>query len=486
MDPRHGTGLLSTLIPGTYARQGAEAIAKRQKLVTSLLSERRMPQHGWDDANIESLLQDLAAMDSNNFLGTAGVGEREARVACPLVAQRHYRLAHGIGRSGEIAAPQPKAAGSSTLAKLTELLAGDALRTAGLPETGAVTVLPLATGMAITVTLLALRSLLPKPCPRVVLWPRIDQKTCLKAIVSAGFEAVVINNTLEGDEVRTDLAALEAEVHNRGAAAVACIVTTTSCFAPRGADKIVEVAKLCAKHGIAHIVNNAYGVQCAQLCKLLTAACRRGRVDAYVQSTDKNFMVPVGGAIVAAPSSNISLVEAINKVYPGRASVSPILDLFITLLHWGTLGWQAELQRREQLFPYLRAALQRFADDHGEVVLDTPDNPISIGVTLQNLIVPCETSSASVQGPSFLGAMLFNRSVSGARVVAPGKKAIVAGIEFEDYGGHIDGYGPPYITAAAALGTTEADVDLFISKLDACYRSVQKHNAHAEVNPGSV
>lgn len=47
-------------------------------------------------------------MDSNNFLGTAGVGEREARVACPLVAQRHYRLAHGIGRSGEIAAPQPK------------------------------------------------------------------------------------------------------------------------------------------------------------------------------------------------------------------------------------------------------------------------------------------------------------------------------------------------------------------------------------------
>ncbi len=50
-------------------------------------------------------------------------------------------------------------------------------------------------------------------------------------------------------------------------------------------------AKLCAKHGIAHIVNNAYGVQSAQLCALLTAACRRGRVDAFVQSTDKNFMV---------------------------------------------------------------------------------------------------------------------------------------------------------------------------------------------------
>lgn len=53
-------------------------------------------------------LQDLGAMDSNNFLGSAGVGEREARVACPLVARRHYGLAHGIGRSGDIAAPQPK------------------------------------------------------------------------------------------------------------------------------------------------------------------------------------------------------------------------------------------------------------------------------------------------------------------------------------------------------------------------------------------
>ncbi len=50
-------------------------------------------------------------MDSNNFLGNVGVGEREGRLACPLVARRHYGLAHGIGRSGDIAAGQPKAAG---------------------------------------------------------------------------------------------------------------------------------------------------------------------------------------------------------------------------------------------------------------------------------------------------------------------------------------------------------------------------------------
>ena len=47
-------------------------------------------------------------MDSNNFLANIGVGEREARVASSLVARRHYRLAHGMGRSGDVAAEQPK------------------------------------------------------------------------------------------------------------------------------------------------------------------------------------------------------------------------------------------------------------------------------------------------------------------------------------------------------------------------------------------
>lgn len=47
-------------------------------------------------------------MDSNNFLNTVGVGEREARVASRLVVKRHFGLAHGIGRSGDVAAEQPK------------------------------------------------------------------------------------------------------------------------------------------------------------------------------------------------------------------------------------------------------------------------------------------------------------------------------------------------------------------------------------------
>ena len=130
-------------------------------MIKSLLSERRMPEQGWDDATIELFVTDCALMDSNNFLGNVGVGEREARCASGLVARRHWGLAHGVGRSGDLTAEQPKAAGSSLLAKLSNLLAADALRTAGLKSVGAVTVVPAATGMALMLSLLALRAKRP-------------------------------------------------------------------------------------------------------------------------------------------------------------------------------------------------------------------------------------------------------------------------------------------------------------------------------------
>ena len=41
------------------------------------------------------------------------------------------RLGHGIGRSGDIAAIQPKAAGSSLLMTLTNAIVLDVIRTAG-------------------------------------------------------------------------------------------------------------------------------------------------------------------------------------------------------------------------------------------------------------------------------------------------------------------------------------------------------------------
>jgi O-phospho-L-seryl-tRNASec:L-selenocysteinyl-tRNA synthase len=43
--------------------------------------QRKWPEEGWDDCTVELFLADLAQMDSNNFPGNCGIGEREARIA---------------------------------------------------------------------------------------------------------------------------------------------------------------------------------------------------------------------------------------------------------------------------------------------------------------------------------------------------------------------------------------------------------------------
>jgi O-phospho-L-seryl-tRNASec:L-selenocysteinyl-tRNA synthase len=51
--------------------------------------------------------------------------------------------------------------------------------------------------------------------------------------------------------------------------------------------------------------------------------------------------VPVGGAILAGgkvEKGEDSLVDVVNKAYPGRASMAPLLDLLITLLSMGDAG----------------------------------------------------------------------------------------------------------------------------------------------------
>lgn len=51
---------------------------------------------------IKYLLDRIALMDSNNFDGNCGVGEREGRIFSKLVADKNLALAHGIGRSGDV------------------------------------------------------------------------------------------------------------------------------------------------------------------------------------------------------------------------------------------------------------------------------------------------------------------------------------------------------------------------------------------------
>lgn len=76
-------------------------------------------------------LSNLALMDSNNFKEHAGVGEREGRIACNLVAKRHFLMTHGIGRSENIAEVQPNATGSSLMIKLVNAMLLESIRFMG-------------------------------------------------------------------------------------------------------------------------------------------------------------------------------------------------------------------------------------------------------------------------------------------------------------------------------------------------------------------
>jgi len=450
--------LAQGLVPASYIRQAQQARRSREMLLKTLLSQRRLPEQGWEEGTVKLILHELAMLDSNTFVGNAGVGEREGRIICPLVAQRHYGMGHGIGRSGDIAEAQPKAAGSSLIYTLTNALAADALRLAGAAVSECV-VLPLATGMSVTLTLLALRQL--HPDGQYVLWPRIDQKSCLKAVVAAGLTPIPIENELQGDELRTDLAALESKMKELDPSRVLCVLSTTSCFAPRGRERLLEVARLCDKMDIAHIANNAYGVQCAGCMKEIAAASRHARLDAFIQSTDKNFLVPVGGAIVASASAarGKPLLQKIRSVYPGRASMSPVLDLFCTLLHLGASGWLALLKERQELLPEFQRRLGELAAHHGERVLVTPHNRISTAVSLT---LPPEGKAAAA-----LGANLFIRLVSGVRVCSPSETPKkVCGLSFCSYGSHCEAYPTTYFAAACALGISRSDIDLFLKRLD--------------------
>ena len=169
-----------------------------------LLNQRCIPKEPMDELTIQALLNKMAIMDSNNFKGNAGVGEREGRIYSTMVRDRNYSMGHGIGRSGDVNALQPKAVGSSLMVKLTKSMTLNVIkRINGLSCINDCIVLPFATGMAISLTLLALKSM--KPEAEYVIWPRIDQKTCLKSILTANLKPIVIKPKIEGDEILTNL-----------------------------------------------------------------------------------------------------------------------------------------------------------------------------------------------------------------------------------------------------------------------------------------
>ncbi|KAB7497499.1 O-phosphoseryl-tRNA(Sec) selenium transferase [Armadillidium nasatum] len=151
-------------ISETYVSQAVDARKGQTKLFLELITKRKCPLKGWKNSSIELLLHELSLMDSNNFSHNAGVGEREARMYSDLVSRRHYGFGHGIGRSGELTEVQPKAAGIRNCSDCI--------------------LVPMATGMSLVLCLMTIRK--ERPNAKYVLWPRIDQKSCFKCIITSG------------------------------------------------------------------------------------------------------------------------------------------------------------------------------------------------------------------------------------------------------------------------------------------------------------
>eukprot|EP01063_Lacrimia_lanifica_P028744 TRINITY_DN4257_c0_g1_i3.p1 TRINITY_DN4257_c0_g1~~TRINITY_DN4257_c0_g1_i3.p1 ORF type:complete len:555 (+),score=129.08 TRINITY_DN4257_c0_g1_i3:61-1725(+) len=462
--------LAGKVIDPVYIRNARDALHRVESVVHSLVAQRRLPDDGLTDDVIEHLLHHLALMDSNNYIGNVGVGEREGRVYSSLVKRRHYGMSHGIGRSGDLTANQPKAAGSSLIYSLANFFVLDAIRIAGALKTTDAIVAPSATGMALSLVLQSLPSRPPTPVhadpcaaaakpaaamrKRFVIWSRIDQKTCLKCIYTAGYEAKVVPLVRKGDTgfFGTDLDGIRKAVEECGGAAnVACVLTTTSCFAPRLPDDVLGVGRICKEFDVPHVVNNAYGIQSKAIMKQLNAAMEHGRVDAFVQSGDKNFMVPVGGSVIAT-----NRPEVLKKV----------LDIFITLLSMGRNGFKAMLKSREAILPEFHKAAEVIAAARGERVLKHAGNDISFCLTLD-----------TVPNPKQIGSALFNHCVSGPRVVSLKDTKTICGNEFQKYGSHSDDNTSPYLTLACAIGIERQDIDVFVKRLNSEWDKILKRLA---------
>jgi O-phospho-L-seryl-tRNASec:L-selenocysteinyl-tRNA synthase len=164
-----------------------------------------------------------------------------------------------------------------------------------------------------------------------------------------------------------------------------------------------------------------------------------------IQSTDKNALTPIGGAIIASPIEEI--IIKISQAYAGRASATPIINFLISMLSLGIEGYEKLLANQNQNRTLLEDKLKTVAKKYNERILDV-FNPVAVAVSLKNL--------KSEQLFAFGGA-LYNLRVTGPRVYNP--KEDVFGTCTSDYT-------TPYIVMNAAIGASTEDIILSVERFE--------------------
>lgn len=424
--------ILDRTITDSMMKRGRTTIDALFAPIRDTLSRRVFPEKSLSDTQIELMFQILSSMDTDKDPEAARVGEREARVASPLLTRLSAGFNHGIGRSGQLSAPQPKAVGASIMQQVADAVAHDAMRSLGLPNTRSSLVIPMSTGMTIGLVLSAIRRELGV---RRVLYPRLDHRSPSRGIALAGLEEVTTKTVIEGDAVCSDLDDIKNRIKVKDDCA---ILATTTFFPPRVSDSVKEIARLASDHDVPLVVNNAYGVQSEKTMQALRSAIDAGRVDAIVQSGDKNFLCPVGSSILTTPNPEIA--SWASETYAGRASAAPVAQTLAALLSLGKERYQGLRKEQRENRAYLEKRLREFAEGINQRVLDI-DNPVAVALTLDNM------------DATQIGARLYNARVTGPRTVEKGA-----------YGSCIDEYPHSYIVMNAAIGSSQNDVEKATTK----------------------
>ncbi len=430
---------LKNTIPKSILDRGLMVLNTESKPIKLLFDQRKVPEEGWRDGQIELLMSLLSTMDSDKDRKAARLGEREGRVASFAVSKLAGGFHHGVGRSGDLAEAQPKAAGGSLMYFFANKLATDAMRRFGAPNVKRAMVFPLATGMTLALALCAARDLTKKT---EVVYPRVDHKTPLKAIQLAGLHEKKVEGQVYGDAVNVSVEEIEKAVTENTAA----ILSTTTFFPPREPDKIKDIARIAKERNVPHIINNAYGVQSREIMKLVRGAIDTGRVDAVVQSTDKNFLTPVGGAIVASPDEEF--IDKVSAIYAGRATAAPIAQFLAAILSIGLEGYEKLRIQQEENRKFLESSLKAVAEKHSQRVLNVC-NPISVAITLHG------------RNAKKIGKALYTARVNGARA-----------LEKSDFGVCCPQYVSSYINFDAGIGLQKEEISLAAERLDAVLKTV--------------
>lgn len=135
------------------------------------------------------------------------------------------------------------------------------------------------------------------------------------------------------------------------------------------------------------------------------------------------------------------------------------------------------MKERKENYEYLKQHLTKLLETYNERILETKNNKISMACTLATLNAKVFTPHGV--SPTFFGSYLFSRRVSGIRVVALSPNPSKINTEnFKNYGSHSEAYPHlPYFTAAASIGQSKLEIDVFIQRLDEAFKYFYKQDA---------